>query len=126
MLTGGSLEHVEYLLVKLGLSAGELAQCTSETLPDVRRRFNRGFKRLVIELHPDHTGGDPLSTERFHTLMLLKEYVASLRPKPRSVQPRTKRVYVMRYWEAAGSQKQVKQVVGTAQQIASMKPKGGV
>jgi len=44
----------------------------------VKEKVKTGFRKLAIQLHPDHTNGDPEKTELFKLLVTLKNDIDKL------------------------------------------------
>ena len=84
------------VLTVLGLTPGELNGLTQvplaqgqARLKEIQERTKTRYKKLVFELHPDRTGGDPEKTELFKAVTELHQQVQALelkvRPAPTSV-----------------------------------------
>lgn len=55
-----------------------------QRLAIVKEKVKVGFRKLVLQLHPDHTNGDPEKTELFKLLIALKEDLDKLQVERRS------------------------------------------
>ena len=55
-------------------------------LEQMRERFHTWFKRLSLEYHPDHTGNDPVLTEKFRVLVEMKKELGDI-PVPEEEAP---------------------------------------
>jgi hypothetical protein len=92
-----TLDHPQALrlLLLMGINHGEIeaiARAKSQEegdylLGELRSRFKKGFKKLVLKLHPDQNK-DPDAVAEFSLLLELPKLIAALKFKPPSRAPR--------------------------------------
>lgn len=78
------------LLARLGVTPMDIERIRQTPFPqsvaildELKARVKTNWKRLAFELHPDRTGNDPVKTEEFKGLTLVRDDFEKLRVEPR-------------------------------------------
>lgn len=82
------------LLARLGVTPMDLQRVqqtpypeSGKVLDELKVRVRANWKRLVFELHPDRTGNDPVKTEEFKAVTLIRDDFEKLQVQPRPQMP---------------------------------------
>lgn len=89
-----TLEQTVTALLALGITPQALADIMTAPFPralelmkELKEQARKDFKRLVFDLHPDRTGGDPVKTEQFRRLNEQFRIVSALTVGPPAPMP---------------------------------------
>lgn len=91
-----------------GVRQAQTLEEAQRRLAVVKEKMKVGFRKLALQLHPDHTNGDPEKTELFKLLVTLKNDIEKLQvehrpqrpqvPPMRAAEPMPIRVVVINYY----------------------------
>ena len=78
MLTDDQLREA---MEVIGLSPDDFGVVheSREAVAELKRRAKAAYKRAVLELHPDRTGGDEVKAELFKAVSVVMDEISELR-----------------------------------------------